>query len=87
MPDTPLIGVHRGVGIYLLYNGILGDASEDGGNVLTRATLALIRAAIAQGVMKRALQGNASSEQALAAGRMTRTIAELGAAAMDAGAA
>ncbi len=40
MPDTPLIGVHRGVGIYLLYNGILGDASEDGGNVLTRATLA-----------------------------------------------
>ncbi|MEI2783773.1 MAG: site-specific DNA-methyltransferase [Candidatus Competibacter sp.] len=40
MPDTPLIGVHRGDGIYLLYNGILGDASEDGGNVLTRATLA-----------------------------------------------
>jgi len=37
-------------------------------------------AAIAQGVLKRALQGNASSEQALAAGRMTRAIAELGAA-------
>jgi aminoglycoside phosphotransferase (APT) family kinase protein len=36
-------------------------------------------AAIAQGVLKRALQGNASSEQALAAGRMTRTIATLGA--------
>jgi aminoglycoside phosphotransferase (APT) family kinase protein len=36
-------------------------------------------AAIAQGVLKRALQGNASSEQALAAGRMTRTIASLGA--------
>jgi len=36
-------------------------------------------AAIAQGVLKRALQGNASSEQALSAGRMTRTIAELGA--------
>ena len=36
-------------------------------------------AAIAQGVLKRALQGNASSEQALAAGRMTRTIARLGA--------
>ncbi len=36
-------------------------------------------AAIAQGVLKRALQGNASSEQALAAGRMTRVIAELGA--------
>ncbi len=40
IPDTPLIGVHRGIGIYLLYNGILGDASEDGGNVLTRAVLA-----------------------------------------------
>jgi aminoglycoside phosphotransferase (APT) family kinase protein len=37
-------------------------------------------ASIAQGVLKRALQGNASNEQALAAGRMTRTIAELGAA-------
>ena len=40
IPDTPLIGVHRGIGIYLLYNGILGDANEDGGNVLTRAVLA-----------------------------------------------
>jgi aminoglycoside phosphotransferase (APT) family kinase protein len=37
-------------------------------------------AAIAQGVLKRALQGNASSEHALKAGAMTRTIAELGAA-------
>jgi aminoglycoside phosphotransferase (APT) family kinase protein len=37
-------------------------------------------AAIAQGVLKRAIQGNASNEQALAAGRMTRAIAELGAA-------
>jgi aminoglycoside phosphotransferase (APT) family kinase protein len=37
-------------------------------------------AGIAQGVLKRALQGNASNEQALAAGRMARTIAELGAA-------
>jgi aminoglycoside phosphotransferase (APT) family kinase protein len=36
-------------------------------------------AAIAQGVFKRALQGNASSEQALAAGRMTEAIAALGA--------
>jgi aminoglycoside phosphotransferase (APT) family kinase protein len=36
-------------------------------------------AAIAQGVLKRALQGNASSEQALAAGRMTQAIAVLGA--------
>jgi aminoglycoside phosphotransferase (APT) family kinase protein len=38
-------------------------------------------AAIAQGVLKRALQGNASNDQALAAGRMTTAIAELGASA------
>ena len=37
-------------------------------------------AAIAQGVLKRALQGNASSERAMQAGAMAKTIAELGAA-------
>jgi aminoglycoside phosphotransferase (APT) family kinase protein len=36
-------------------------------------------AAIAQGVLKRAMQGNASSERALQAGAMAKTIAELGA--------
>jgi adenine-specific DNA-methyltransferase len=40
--NTPLLGVCRGVGIYLLYNGILGDKSVNGGNVLTRKTLALL---------------------------------------------
>ena len=38
--DTPFLGACRGVGIYLLYNGILGDRSEEGGNILTRAVLA-----------------------------------------------
>jgi len=33
--DTPLLGVHDGRGIYLLYNGILKDKSVAGGNVLT----------------------------------------------------
>ncbi|MBD8527296.1 site-specific DNA-methyltransferase [Pseudomarimonas arenosa] len=33
------LGVHRGVGFYLLYNGILGDKSAAGGNVLTRRVL------------------------------------------------
>lgn len=42
VPNTPLIGVCRGMGIYLLYNGILKDKSPDGGNVLTTATLALL---------------------------------------------
>ena len=37
---SPLIGVCRGVGIYLLFNGILGDKSANGGNILTRAVLA-----------------------------------------------
>jgi adenine-specific DNA-methyltransferase len=39
---SPFIGACRGVGIYLLYNGILGDKSAQGGNVLTRAVLALL---------------------------------------------
>jgi len=33
--DTPLLGVHEGRAIYLLYNGILKDRSVAGGNVLT----------------------------------------------------
>lgn len=37
---TPFLGVSNSTGIYLLYNGILGDESEDGGNVLTRDVLA-----------------------------------------------
>ena len=37
---SPLIGECRGVGIYLLFNGILGDKSANGGNILTRNVLA-----------------------------------------------
>jgi adenine-specific DNA-methyltransferase len=33
--DSPLLGVHEGLAIYLLYNGILKDRSVAGGNVLT----------------------------------------------------
>ena len=33
--DSPLLGVHEGRAIYLLYNGILKDRSVAGGNVLT----------------------------------------------------
>lgn len=40
-------------------------------------------AAIAQGVYRRALQGNASSEQALTVGRMAATVAAAGAALVD----
>jgi adenine-specific DNA-methyltransferase len=37
---SPLLGVHNGIAYYLLYNGILGDQSKDGGNVLTGKILA-----------------------------------------------
>ena len=42
---TPFLGAHDGHGYALLYNGILKDKSVNGGNVLTRKTLAAIRAA------------------------------------------
>jgi adenine-specific DNA-methyltransferase len=45
--ETPFLGIHAGQAFALLYNGILGDKRPDGGNVLTRATLALIRDAVA----------------------------------------
>lgn len=38
-PESPLLGIHHGRAVYLLYNGILKDKSVDGGNVLTTATL------------------------------------------------
>jgi site-specific DNA-methyltransferase (adenine-specific)/adenine-specific DNA-methyltransferase len=37
--DSPLIGIHEGRAIYLLYNGILKDKSVAGGNVLSSAVL------------------------------------------------
>ncbi|MEP0520388.1 MAG: site-specific DNA-methyltransferase [Hyphomicrobiales bacterium] len=48
---TPFLGVHdfgkqgdsRSLGVALLYNGILGDKSINGGNVLNRKTLKMIR--------------------------------------------
>ena len=42
---TAFLGSYDGHGLALLYNGILGDKSVSGGNVLTRKTLAIIRAA------------------------------------------
>lgn len=43
----PLLGLHDGHAYALLYNGILGDRRPAGGNVLTRATLGLIREQLA----------------------------------------
>jgi adenine-specific DNA-methyltransferase len=38
--DCPLLGIHQGRAIYLLYNGVLGDRRPAGGNVLTNSVLA-----------------------------------------------
>ena len=45
---SPFLGLHDGRAYALLYNGILGDKRPAGGNVLTRATLAVIREALAR---------------------------------------
>lgn len=42
-PDGPVLGVDGERAIALLYNGVLGDRRPQGGNVLTRQTLAAIR--------------------------------------------
>lgn len=36
---SPLLGVYRGTAYYLLFNGILGDRTVNGGNVLTSSVL------------------------------------------------
>jgi len=41
--ESPLIGVHNGTAVYLLYNGVLADKKANGGNVLTRAVLASLQ--------------------------------------------
>jgi hypothetical protein len=35
--DCPLLGVHNGKAVYLLFNGVLGDRRPAGGNVLTHS--------------------------------------------------
>jgi len=35
----PFLGEHAGIGYYLLFNGVLGDESKAGGNVLTKRLL------------------------------------------------
>lgn len=46
---SPVLGEHDGRAYALLYNGILGDKSVSGGNVLTRKTLSVIRDALPNG--------------------------------------
>jgi adenine-specific DNA-methyltransferase len=41
---TPLLGLHEGRAVVLLYNGILGDRRPAGGNVLTQPVLSALKA-------------------------------------------
>lgn len=41
-PASPLLGIHEDTAYYLLFNGILGEKSPSGGNVLTSAVLRLL---------------------------------------------
>jgi adenine-specific DNA-methyltransferase len=43
---SPFLGVHNGTAYALLYNGVLGDKSVSGGNVLTHNTLNYIKSEI-----------------------------------------
>ena len=45
---SPVLGIHEGVAYALLYNGILHDRSVNGGNVLTRQTLGVIKEDLGQ---------------------------------------
>ncbi|WP_414896860.1 site-specific DNA-methyltransferase [Rhodovulum sp. YEN HP10] len=45
-PESPVLGVHQGRAVALLFNGILKDRTPRGGNVLTRPVLRLIREAL-----------------------------------------
>jgi len=51
---TPLLGVHQGRAVFLLYNGILTDRSIGGGNALCRETLgAILELAAAEPAVER----------------------------------
>lgn len=39
---SPFLGIHNGVAYYLLFNGILGDKTSNGGNVLTYQILKIL---------------------------------------------
>lgn len=49
VPDSPLLGAHKGRAVALLYNGILKDRTPQGGNVLTRPVLRLLKDALPEG--------------------------------------
>ena len=80
--DRAALGIPDEAALLARYSALTGrDIPADWPFVLAFSFFRL--AAIAQGVAKRAQQGNASSDQAMQAGRMTEMLAELGLAALD----
>ena len=80
--DRAALGIPDEAALLARYSALTGrDIPADWPFVLAFSFFRL--AAIAQGVAKRAQQGNASSDQAMQAGRMTEMLAELGLTALD----
>ena len=71
--SSPFLGALGGQGIALLYNGILGDKSVNGGNVLNRQTLRVIRDAAGDYVGPMTIYGERTvlSDASLAAENIT----------------
>jgi aminoglycoside phosphotransferase (APT) family kinase protein len=79
--DRVALGIPDEAAILRRYSELTGrQIPDDWSFVLAFSYFRL--AAIAQGVAKRAAQGNASSEQAMQAGRMTALLAEMGLTAL-----
>jgi aminoglycoside phosphotransferase (APT) family kinase protein len=80
--DRAALGIPDEAALLARYSGLTGRAiPADWPFVLAFSFFRL--AAIAQGVAKRAEQGNASSEQAMQAGRMTELLAQMGLKALE----
>ncbi|WP_290889011.1 phosphotransferase family protein [Arenimonas sp.] len=79
--DRPALGIPDEAALLARYSALTGrPIPADWPFVLAFSFFRL--AAIAQGVAKRAQQGNASSDQAVQAGRMTAMLAQLGVASL-----
>jgi adenine-specific DNA-methyltransferase len=72
-PCGPFLGLHCESGYALLFNGVLRDRSPEGGNALTRATLATIRAELP--AARRISTARSSSTAPPAASRRRRSRA------------
>ena len=56
---SPVLGIHDGSAVVLLYNGILGDKRPTGGNVLTSAILSQLLRELPAGRQRTVIYGEA----------------------------